>query len=104
MQNGLGTNGEYVEEYNVRDFYETPDPWDFEDDEPDVHAPSDYVQRCREERASRRRRDLNELQDLWREEVLSRKRERAPVLRGRFHRDGHRDDRRAERKFKQEGR
>lgn len=99
MQNGLDVNGEYIEEHDVRALYESPDPWD--DGEPAAHAPSEYVERCRVERIARRLRDLNELQDLWREETQARKRERAPILRGRFHRDAHRDDRRLERKAKQ---
>lgn len=98
MMNGLDVNGECREDYDVRALYEMPAPW--EDDEPAAHAPSEYVQWCREERIRRRLRDLNELQDLWREETLTRQRERAPILRGRFHRDPHRDDRRQERAAK----
>lgn len=74
------------------------------EDEPACHAPSDYVAACLVERERLRKRDLNELQDLWREETQARKRERAPILRGRFHREPHRDDRREQREFKQEGR
>lgn len=74
------------------------------EDDPVCHAPSDYVAASLVERDRRRRRDLNELQDLWREEMQARKRERAPIMRGRFHREEHRDDRRARRALKEEGR
>lgn len=100
MQNGLDVNGEYREEYDVRFLYE--DRCDL-DDEPACHAPSDYVQWCRDEREARRRRDLNELQDLFREEEQARRRERAPILRGRFHREPHKDDRRQERALARKG-
>ena len=50
------------------------------DDEPAFHAPSEYVWACREARYERKRRDREELQDLWREEVRARKRERAPLF------------------------
>lgn len=51
-----------------------------DDCDPEYHAPTEYVIRCREEREMRRKRDLNELQDLWREEVQARRRERAPLF------------------------
>lgn len=50
------------------------------DDDPAVHAPSEYVWLCREQRDARKRRDRNELQDLWREEMRARRRERAPFF------------------------
>jgi hypothetical protein len=49
------------------------------DDDADFHAPSDYVAYLRGEHERMRLRDLNELQDLWREEEQRRKRERARV-------------------------
>jgi hypothetical protein len=49
-----------------------------EEDDWDGHAPSDRVYWCQEERACRKGRDRDELQDLWREETQRRKRERAP--------------------------
>lgn len=72
------------------------------EDDPACHAPSDYVAASLLERERLRRRDLNELQDLWREEMQARKRERAPILRGRFHREPHCDSRRDRRTFKRE--
>jgi hypothetical protein len=55
------------------------------EDEPACHAPSDFVSASREERIRRRRRDLTDLQDLWRAEARTRKRERAPL----FYRHAH---------------
>jgi len=48
-----------------------------DDDEGEAHAPSDFVAYLHGEHERLRLRDLNELQDLWREEELRRKRERA---------------------------
>jgi hypothetical protein len=52
-------------------------------DDPVSHAPSDYVEACRLARLERKRRDRNELQDLWREETRRRQREAAPLWRDR---------------------
>jgi hypothetical protein len=49
----------------------------YDDDEGEAHAPSDFVAYLHGEHERLRLRDLNELQDLWREEELRRKRERA---------------------------
>ena len=57
------------------------------------HAPSEYVSNRLRERKRLRSRDLNELQDLWRDETLRRSRERAPLFRGRvFHERKRSDD------------
>jgi hypothetical protein len=52
----------------------------FFDDDPSFHAPSEYVWNCQRQRDERKRRDREELQDLWREEVQARKRETAFLL------------------------
>ena len=70
--NSLDDATREVEESSVDDL-----EWD---DEPAYHAPSEYVWLCREQRDARKRRDRNELQDLWREEVQARKRETAFLL------------------------
>lgn len=70
--NSLDDATREVEESSVDDL-----AWD---DEPAYHAPSEYIWLCRAQRDARKRRDRNELQDLWREEVQARKRERAPLF------------------------
>lgn len=45
--------------------------------DPDFHAPTDYVIKCREQRVERKRRDREDLQDTWRAEVRRRRREQA---------------------------
>ena len=60
------------------------------DDDSYAHAPSEYVAWTLSERERLRRRDLNELQDLWREEEQRRKRERRGYYgsgRAKWHRD-----------------
>lgn len=53
------------------------------DDDPAYHAPSEYVEACRLARIERKRRDRNELQDLWREETRRRRRENARTWKDR---------------------
>ena len=56
------------------------------------HAPSEYVASRARERRRLRSRDLNELQDLWREETRRRKRESVPLIRKRLHERRYSDD------------
>jgi hypothetical protein len=56
------------------------------------HAPSEYVASRVRERRRLRSRDLNELQELWREETRRRKRERAPLFKKRLHGPRNSDD------------
>lgn len=76
--NGLDERGEVkVDAYD--DLYTR-----YEEDT-EYHAPTEFMYAQREERQRRRLRDLNELQDLWREEVQARRRENA----GRHYRGTH---------------
>jgi hypothetical protein len=77
---GVGKHGK-LDEYDDEDFSLERDSFAY-DDCP-YHAPSAFVEAQRVLRAERKRRDRNELQDLWREETQARKREHAArFLRG----------------------
>jgi hypothetical protein len=56
---------------------------EFEFDDCPYHAPTEFVWQQRQLREERKRRDRNELQDLWRAEEQARKREHAERFTGR---------------------
>ncbi len=69
-----------IREYEDEDFSTELDS--FEYDDCPYHAPSAFVEASRCEREERKRREREDLLDLWREEVRERRREQMAGLRG----------------------